>query len=241
VLSPDGLLVATTSDVARLWKAKTGDAVIELVGQQGRIRAATRTADGNRVVTLGDDRVFQVWDAATGKELARSTQTGEDHEAGTHRIAIRPDGDHAATVGGDDMVRLWDVKTGRLLAVLEGHQGSSYGVAYNADGQRIVTASSDRTVRVWDAGTRGTIAVIEGTEPMWNAAFSTDGERLVTASEDQSARIWRVFPTMQALVDQAHGIVPRCLTVEQRRQAFLDPEPPAWCAVEKKWPYHAAR
>ena len=25
---------------------------------QGRIRAATRTADGKRVVTLGDDRVF---------------------------------------------------------------------------------------------------------------------------------------------------------------------------------------
>jgi hypothetical protein len=104
-----------------------------------------------------------------------------------------------------------------------------------------VSASSDKTVRVWDVRTRATIAVIEGTQPMWSAAFSADGERLVTASEDRSARIWRVFPTMQALVDQARGAVPRCLTAEQRRQAFLEPEPPAWCAVEKKWPDHAAR
>lgn len=236
VFSPDGLLVATASDVARLWNAKTGDIAKPLVGHQGKIHAAAFTADGKRVVTLGADRTFRIWDAQTGEEVARSTQSGENHEAGTHKMAIRPDGEEAVTVGGDDTPRLWNVKTGQLLAVLRGHRGSGYGVAYSTDGKKIATASTDNTVRIWNADTREAVAVLEGVAPMWDAAFSADGERLVTASEDRSARIWPVFPTMQALVDHAKSAVPRCLTQDQRRQAFLELEPPAWCIAEKKWP-----
>jgi WD40 repeat protein len=241
VFSPDGLLVATASDMARLWNAKTGDLMARLVGHQGEIHAAAFTADGKRVVTFGADRTFRMWDAQTGKEVARSTQSGEDHEAGTHKIAIRADGEEAVTVGGDNTPRLWNVKTGQLLAVLEGHQGSGYGVSYSSDGKRIATASADNTVRIWDADTRKAVAVLQGVAPMWDAAFSADGERLVTASEDRTARIWPVFPTMQGLVDHAKGVVPRCLTPDQRRQAFLELEPPVWCIAEKKWPYHAAK
>jgi len=236
VFSPDGLLVATASDVARLWNAKTGDIAKPLVGHQGKIHAAAFTADGKRVVTLGTDHTFRIWDAQTGEEVARSTQSGENHEAGTHRMAIRPDGEEAVTIGGDDTPRLWNVKTGQLLAVLRGHRGSGYGVAYSTDGKKIATASTDNTVRIWNADTREAVAVLEGVAPMWDAAFSADGERLVTASEDRSARIWPVFPTMQALVDHAKSAVPRCLTQDQRRQAFLELEPPAWCIAEKKWP-----
>jgi WD40 repeat protein len=81
IFSPDGLLVATASDMARLWNAKTGDVVARLDGHQGEIYAAAFTGDGKRVVTFGADRTFRLWDAQTGKEVARSAQLGEDHEA----------------------------------------------------------------------------------------------------------------------------------------------------------------
>jgi WD40 repeat protein len=241
VFSPDGLLVATASDMARLWNAKTGEIVLRLDGRQGELYAAAFTADGKRVVTLGADRTFLTWDAQTGTDVARSTQLGEDHVAGTHKIAIRPDGEEAVTVGGDNTLRFWNVKTGRLLAVLEGHQGSLFGVSYSSDGKKVATASADNTVRVWDADMHKPVAVLEGMAPMWDAAFSADGKRLVTASEDRTANIWPVFPTTQALVDYAKSIVPRCLTEDQRRQTFLELKPPAWCIAEKKWPYHAAK
>jgi hypothetical protein len=70
--------------------------------------------------------------------------------------------------------------------------------------------------------------------------FRPDGERILTASDDATARIWRVFPTAQALVDRSKIMVPRCLTREQRGNAFLDPQPPAWCNEQKKWPDQAA-
>jgi WD40 repeat protein len=239
--SPDGLMVATASDMPRLWNAKTGEIVRRLVGHQGEVLTAAFTADGKSVVTFGADRTFRMWDVQSGTEVAQSTQSGENHVTGTSKIAIRPDGEEAVTAGGDNTPRLWNVKTGRLLAILEGHRGSAYGVSYSSDGKKIATASTDNTVRIWRADTREAVAVLEGTALMWAAAFSTDGERLVAAAEDGIARIWPVFLTSQALIDHAKRVVPRCLTLEQRRQAFLEPATPAWCIAEKKWPYHAPR
>src|SRR5262249_18667869 len=40
------------------------------------------------------------------------------------------------------------------------------------------------------------------------------------------------------LVDEAKQVSPRCLERSQRLEAFLDPEPPAWCIETGKWPYH---
>jgi hypothetical protein len=53
------------------------------------------------------------------------------------------------------------------------------------------------------------------------------------------ARIWRVFSTPQNLIDEAKTLVPRCLVLERRAKAFLEPEPPAWCIETEKWPYQA--
>ena len=100
-----------------------------------------------------------------------------------------------------------------------------------------MTASADETARVWDAEASKTIAVLAGhSGPVRSAVFSPDGERILTASDDTTARIWRIFPTTQALVDRSKILVPRCLTPEQRENAFLDPQSPAWCIEQKKWP-----
>jgi hypothetical protein len=61
----------------------------------------------------------------------------------------------------------------------------------------------------------------------WAANFSPDGLHLVTASFDQTARIWRLYPTTQALIEDAKKVIPRCLTRGQRQRFFLDAEPPA--------------
>src|SRR5262249_22600388 len=66
---------------------------------------------------------------------------------------------------------------------------------------------------------------------------SPDGLTVVTGSGDETARIWSVFPTTQDLIDDAKQAVPRCLTAQRRAEAFLDPEPPAWCIEMEKWPY----
>jgi WD40 repeat protein len=142
------------------------------------------------------------------------------------------------TAGIDGTARLWDAETGKQLAILGRQSGDPlFSAAFSSDGARIVTGSADKTARVWDAESGETVAVLEGhAGTVWSAVFSPDGERVLTASDDNTARIWRVFPTAQALVDRSKVVAPRCLTPEERKNAFLDPEPPAWCK-RKKWPY----
>jgi hypothetical protein len=94
-----------------------------------------------------------------------------------------------------------------------------------------VTASSkDRTVRLWATQSGREIAVLarsseEVVRPaLTRAAFSSDGTRIVIVSGLESPRIVRVFPTPKDLIDFARSLVPRQLTVCERRRYFLPVE-----------------
>jgi dipeptidyl aminopeptidase/acylaminoacyl peptidase len=124
-------------------------------------------------------------------------------------------------------------------APLTGHRSTVFSAAFSPDGKRIVTASADKTARLWDAETGKPIgALLTGHKSNVNSAmFSPDGKRIVTASSDYTVWVWEVFTNTQELVAHAKASIPRCLRREQRAEAFLDPEPPAWCIEMEKWPY----
>ena len=247
--SPDGRRIVTASDdrTARVWDVQTGEQIAVLREHTAPVRSAVFSPDGLRVVSTqmaqrsGDvtsdnntvtskDRIALLWDALSGQVIRRF----EGHTAQVYDATFSPDGKQIVTASGDNTARIWDAATGKTMAVLSGHSDSVLSAAFSSQGDRIVTASVDETVRVWDA--EKTIAVLAGhSGPVRSAVFSPDGERILTASDDTTARIWRIFLTAQALVDRSKILVPRCLTPEQRENAFLDPEPPAWCNEQKKW------
>ena len=249
--SPNGRIVTASDDrTARVWDVQTGEE-IQLREHTAPVRSAVFSPDGLRVVSTqmaqrsGDvtsdnntvtsnDSIALLWDALSGRVIRRF----EGHGAQVYDAAFSPDGKQIVTASFDNTARIWDAATGATIAVLSGHSASVLSAAFSPQGDRIVTASADKTARVWDAEAGKTIAVLEGhSEPVWSAVFSPDGARILTASDDTTARIWRVFPTVQALVDRSKMLVPRCLTPEQRQNAFLDPQSPAWCIEQNKWPY----
>ncbi len=93
---------------------------------------------------------------------------------------------------------------------------------FSRDEARIITASDDGTMRLWDAGTGAEMSVL-GVHTSWvnYAAFDPSGRRIVTASTDQTAQIFNVFPSTQALIDHAQSVVPRELTLCERKRYFL--------------------
>lgn len=68
--------------------------------------------------------------------------------------------------------------------------------------------------------------VLKGHEgEVWSASWSPDGKRIVTASEDKTARIWLV--TIPDIRQSLLAATTYCLTPEQRRTYFGEPEPDA--------------
>jgi WD40 repeat protein len=79
----------------------------------------------------------------------------------------------------------------------------------------VVTGSIDRTARIWQTATGETVAQLVGHKaPVQRTSFSADGLRVLTASSDGTLRIWSVFPTTEALIEQANQIVPQQLDAQ---------------------------
>ena len=250
--SADGRRIVTASDdrTARVWDLQTGGQIAALTEHTAPVRSAVFSPDGLRVVSTqtpqrsgnvtivtSNDSVALLWDALSGRVILRF----EGDMVQLYDATFSSDGKRIVTASGDNTARIWDAETGKPIAVLSGHSDSVLSAAFNSRGDKIVTASADETVRVWDAEAMTTIAVLKGhSGAVWSAVFSPDGERILTASDDTTARIWRIFLTTQALVDRSKIVVPRCLTSQQRANAFLDSQSPAWCNEQKKWSDQAA-
>jgi hypothetical protein len=157
-----------------------------------------------------------------------------------------PDGRRVVTASADRTARIWDTRTGAVLQ-LKGHTDTVNAVAVTPDGARIVTGSRDATARLWDASTGAELLQLKHTGAVYGVAVTPDGSRLVTGSRDATSRLWdlasqrQVFSLQarQALIDHAKAVVPRCLTIEQRKTFLLRPMPPRWCIEMRKYPYDA--
>ena len=69
VFSRDEARVVTASSdaTARVWDARTGQAISTVEGHEGEIHAAAFSADGEVVFTASRDQAIGVWAAATGE------------------------------------------------------------------------------------------------------------------------------------------------------------------------------
>ncbi|MBE9117264.1 AAA-like domain-containing protein [Lusitaniella coriacea LEGE 07157] len=182
VFSPDGQLIATTSDATRIWTLNGQ----ELAVLQGN-RSVAFSPDNQRIATASGDGTARIW-TLDGQELA----VLQGHQDGIDSVAFSPDSQHIATASEDGTARIWNLN-GQELAVLQGHQDGIDSVVFSPDEKHIATASEDGTVRVWTLDGRE-LTVLQGRQRgliQRNTVFiSPDGQRVATILDDGTARIW---------------------------------------------------
>src|SRR5207249_2043137 len=101
--SPDGKLVVTAGDGARLWEVATG----KLIGLplQHQCKAVAFSPDGKTVLTGSGDGTARLWETATGKPIGPPLQ----HQGLVVGLALSADGKTALTGSRDKTARLWKV------------------------------------------------------------------------------------------------------------------------------------
>jgi eukaryotic-like serine/threonine-protein kinase len=228
--SPDGrhVMTASADKTARIWSARTGDAMGTNALERGwlpggkfkdDVRDQPRRAlspDGKRLAAACDDHTVRICDAATNAELV--VMTG--HSAHVTSVFFSPDGDRVLTASVDRTARLWNAATGKELlrfnhrAGVEPWQVGIHTAIFSADGKLVATGGREGIARLWDAATGAELATWNG---HWGwilrVAFSDDDRYVLT--EDQKAE-WRMWPIDP--LPLAESRKPRDLTIEERQR-----------------------
>jgi len=112
------------------------------ISPDGRFVASTPQSN-----STGAGTSVHVWDAASGAEVHRMSQTGGEWVS---VLSFSPDGRRLVSGGSDGKVNIWDTESGLDLLTLAGHKSWLWQARFSPDGQRIVTCSRDGTLRIWD-------------------------------------------------------------------------------------------
>ena len=165
-----------------------------------RPRPGTRvlfSPEGDRVVTFSEGTRARVWDARSGRLLARLPVVDT--------AAISPDGRFIATIDPAGEAALWSVGARAPVADL----GRAADVVFSADAALVLAVGDNGGAGVWKAATGSQIAAFPGfgslgsgrgtlfTEFSPGAAFSHDGSLVALANADGNVRIWDVVARRQ--------------------------------------------
>ena len=194
-LSPDGQgLVAGCADGnLKRWALPGGSVVYTVSAHSNWVKAVSVNAvafspDGTTLATGSSDQAIKQWDAATGKELRSSRNTGA-----VMSVAFSPNGKYLATAIGDKTIKLWEVASGTVAQTFLGHTDSIETVAFSPDGNYLATGSDDKTMRLWEVKSGKELRSFLGhTGVVQDVAFSPDGKLLASASWDNTIKLWSI-------------------------------------------------
>ncbi len=147
-------------------------------GHDGQVYDAVISADGNQVLTGGQDHTAKLWDVSNGEVI----RTFEGHTGNVFTVAFSPDESMVLTGSFDNTARLWNTETGEHLETFEGHTHDVLTAAFSPSGSRVVTGGHDETARLWNTETGELIRTIPHNTVVYSVVFSPDGEQILTGS-----------------------------------------------------------
>ncbi len=182
--------LATASGLTpRLWDVDAGTELRRFTGHAGAVRCLAACADGQRLLSGGEDRTVRLWDVQAGHEVLRYAR----HTAGVTCAAPIPATTHILSGSRDQTLRVWDLRNGQDVCVLAPGRGAVHAVAVTPDGRLAASAHFDTLILLWDLERGGELRRCEGHRQMVSAlAFTPDGRWLLSGGQDQTLRLWDV-------------------------------------------------
>ena len=191
-LSPDGrrAAIAERGGGAGIWDTISGRQIVTLkvLGEHPRF---VFSPDGETVATeslIGEDRLVQIWDAATGNRTAPPIAHPGNNQIKAQSFS--PDGRWLLTASGST-VSIWDVETGQLAFPPLTHGGVVRWATFSRSGDQILTASDDCSARIWNlAGDELAQPPVRHPGLVHQIIFPPDARRVLTISVEGTARFW---------------------------------------------------
>jgi WD40 repeat protein len=160
------------------------------------------SADGNTLVSGGNDKALKIWDLTTGK----LRQTLQSPSGEVRSVALSSNGKIAVSGSRDRMVRILDLATGHQKAILKANSDDVDAFAIRPDGKTLVSMGWNGMVKIWDLATarlEASYNIVPKSEKTfgpfiipWGSnsrplALSTDGKTALIADGD-AVMVWNL-------------------------------------------------
>ena len=156
-----------------------------LLAHPGGISDANFSANGQRIITAGNDQLARVWDAGTGELVCPPLK----HPWSIRSAELNADGDRAVTLSPDGQVRLWNLGASSPVAARLETSNPARKASFGPAGRQVLAcAGSD--VLIWETSGGRHRLTLKHPGRVIEAVFSPDGRRLATAADDNSMRVW---------------------------------------------------
>ena len=174
--------------------------VINPQGHAGKVHNLVFTPDGNRLISISEDKTIRIWNAQTGVEVKKfESQIGDGPEGMFYASALSPDGKLLAVAGyqvsteKENYVIVIDIEKGVQVATAIGHTDVITSLSFSGSGQFLASGSADGTVRIWKMENFPTIitaATLTIGLPVSNISFNRMTQDLAVAAESKDVLIF---------------------------------------------------
>ncbi|QDU97172.1 c-type cytochrome domain-containing protein [Lignipirellula cremea] len=172
--------------------------VAKTLKHSGAITGVAFSIDGAKLVSGSQDKTFQVWNVADGKQLGIALEAPAEVNA----VAFVGPAETAQIATGlaDNKILIWDLppdaKPEEAIAPVReipGHTGPIHALAaFPNDPNQLASGSQDGTARIWTVSTGAQAKSLNHAGPVLGVAVRGDGQRLVSVSDNNSIKLWDV-------------------------------------------------
>jgi WD40 repeat protein len=169
--------------------------VVHILKGHPTAAAIVISADGQTLVSGGQDKTIKVWSLQTG-ELKKTLRSDS---GAINALAIAPDGKTVVSGSGDRLVRIWDITSDRPPQILRGHSGNVTHVDISSDGKTIISLDRGQSpeIKVWDIDTGEQKAKLPYSH---FDDISLDGKTVLFTSPKSQLLTWDVATNQQQVL-----------------------------------------
>lgn len=182
-----------------VWEWQSESYVLKQQGHYFDMNTLAYSADGQQVVTGGDDGKVKVWNAASGFCYI----TFSEHSSSISAVEFAKQGQVIFSASLDGTVRAFDLVRYRNFRTFTTPSPVQFNsLAVDPSGEIVCAGGTGDgfEIYMWSTQTGKLIDVLAGHEgPVSALAFSPLGDRLVSASWDKTIRVWDVYGRSNAV------------------------------------------